>query len=182
MTALSLKRINALYRSTDTVYSGRFWPLVLTNWVVLCCLLFLQIQAVNYLSGVDLSEPKDILGEGGFIFSCLTVGPIISYIFTIYVRRLYGIRLTNEGIAELGNENQVLIRWSKIEVVSVKRRFWNLLIKMSDSKSDQVAGFPMHPGRYLDFCRKSLELAPDNSQIAHFLKNEINRLAEIKLK
>ena len=179
MTVILFEKIQSLYRSTDTVYRGlRFWPLALTTWGAFSCGLFLSIEVTDYLSGAGLSDPIDVLSDFAFIATCLTIEPIIAVLFTTWLWRLLAIRLIEEGIVHIDLEDDI-IRWTNIEVISVKKGRRKLSVKMLDSESSRIVILRLNPERYLEFCRKSLELAPEDTQIARFLKNEINRVAEI---
>lgn len=87
------------------------------------------------------------------------------------------MRLTEEGIVNIDVEDDI-IRWANIEIIRVKKGRRNLSVKMLDSESSRTVKLRLNPARYLEFCRKSLELAPEDTQIAQYLRSEIRRLAE----
>lgn len=175
---MMLKKIRALYQSTDSVYRLPFWPLALTTWGGFFCVLFLTVQVENYRSGAGLSNPIDVIINFPFIATCLTILPIGTILFTTWLWRFLGIRLTEEGIIDIDVEDDI-IRWTNIEIIRVKRGRRKLSVKMVDSESSRIVKLRLNPARYLEFCTKSLELAPKDTQIAYFLKNEIARIAEI---
>lgn len=74
----------------------------------------------------------------------------------------------------------MILRMESVDLIrnGIENGRRNLSVRMVDSVSNRTVKLRLNPTRYLEFCRKSLELAPEDTQIAQYLRSEIRRLAE----
>lgn len=174
--------IRKLYRPTKLAYSYPFSLLVFVNFSILGLVL----------GSVTLIEEytKETLGANPLKFyewflalalMLLVYGFVAAYLFSLIIWGGAAIRLLPEGIAPFNRRKPLIVEWRKVGTFKV-RRWWKLLfVSILDSEERVVVSIVLSRVVYSDFCRQSLVLAPGDSQIANFLKDETNRMDKSEL-